>query len=85
MDQRESDPTGAFRGGSAGLEDTADAGGDDRARTSADGGPGATPAVGLPPDEEDRVTEGLAATSEIADRDAQDRAERRGDGTPRPD
>ena len=81
MDQRESDPTGAFRGGSAGLEDEQDAG---QANDSDRDGGAAASAVGLPPDERDRVTEGLAATSEIADRDAQDRAETEGDGTPRP-
>ena len=69
MDQRESDPTGAFRGGSAGLAD--------------DPATEATEATVLPHDEKDRVTEGIAATSEIADRDAQERAERRGDGTTR--
>ena len=73
MDQRESDPTGAFSGGSAGLAD-------DAATEATE----ATEATVLPGDEKDRVTEGIAATSEIADRDAQERAEEQGDGTPRP-
>jgi hypothetical protein len=76
MNERESDPTGAFRGGSAGLEDEAEV-------DPAGGGDGPV-ATGLPPSERDRVTEGLAATSEIADRDAQESAEAQGDGTPRP-
>lgn len=63
MTESESDPTGAFRGGSAGLEDD-------------------TP--GVDEAERDVITSGTAATSEVADPEAQSDAEREGNGTPRP-
>jgi hypothetical protein len=80
MDQRESDPTGAFRGGSAGLEDDA--------KTELERhAPGA--ARSDKPDDDDEterevVTSGIASTSEVADPEAQANAERQGDGTPQP-
>jgi hypothetical protein len=80
MDQRESDPTGAFRGGSAGLEDDAKT---ELERHT----PGATRSD--KPDDVDEterevVTSGVASTSEVADPEAQANAERQGDGTPQP-
>ena len=75
MNERESDPTGAFRGGSAGLD-----GGE---RGAHDEPPAGDPA-GVDGAERDVITSGTAATSEVADRDAQTDAERQGDGTPRP-
>ncbi len=99
MDQRESDPTGAFSGGSAGLED------DNRTGTEFErhAPDGAQPGGGQPNDgrpatedgrtgeapgvaetERDVVTSGTAATSEVADPAAQADAEGQGDGTPRP-
>ncbi|HUQ78019.1 MAG TPA: hypothetical protein VM427_04000 [Patescibacteria group bacterium] len=44
----------------------------------------ANEAPGLDEAEREVVTSGTAATSEIADRDAQIKAERQGDGTPLP-
>lgn len=89
MDQRESDPNGAFRGGSAGLEDdtktelerhTPDgAQGDGPDRADRANRPDAADAA-----ERDVVTSGTAATSEVADPKAQARAEGQGDGTPQP-
>ncbi len=100
MDQRESDPTGAFSGGSAGLEDDATSG-TEFERHAPDG---AQPGGGQPNDgrpatedgrstnetpgvdgaERDTITSGTAATSEVADPAAQAEAEAQGDGTPRP-
>ena len=76
MDQRESDPTGAFSGGgAAGLEETTDL---DRHT------PKNEPATEVDETERDVVTSGTAATSEVADPEAQADAESRGDGTPLP-
>ena len=80
MNERESDPTGAFTsGGAAGLE-TDD--GDDDSRAPDSLRESVTPGV----DETERevITSGTAATSEVADRDAQDDAEGQGDGPPLP-
>ena len=89
MNQDESDPTGAFRGGSAGLE--ADAAGTEYERHAPGGAePGGgrpnTGSTGTGGDtaERDMIVEGTAATSEIADPEAQANAERQGDGTPQP-
>lgn len=96
MDKRESDPTGAFRGGSAGLED--DGKTTEFARHAPDG---AQPGGGQPNDgkrttdsgraasgvdetERDVITSGTAATSEVADPAAQGHAEGQADGTPQP-
>lgn len=81
MNQHEADPTGAFRGGSAGLE--TDETGTEYERHAPDG---ADPGGGLPNTgtERDVITSGTAATSEIGDPEAQEQAERQGDGTPRP-
>jgi hypothetical protein len=79
MNPRESDPTGAFTtGGAAGLEDEAS---DDSSRPP-DQAASVTPGV----DETERevITSGTAATSEVADRPAQEDAEGQGDGTPLP-
>jgi hypothetical protein len=93
MDERESDPTAAFRGGAAGIEPgAADAaspgGGDDGQRgeggAADDGGSTLTETPGVDENERRTIRSGMAATSEIGDRDAQDDAERQGDGTPRP-
>jgi hypothetical protein len=73
MNERESDPTGAFRGGAAGLEDDPD---------ETEGGRSETP--GVDETERDVITSGIAATSEIADPEAQANAEGQGDGTPQP-
>jgi hypothetical protein len=97
MDQKESDPTGAFSGGgAAGLENT------EFERHAPDGSQpgGGQPNSGKPAKEDGRsaadseanvdeaerdvVTSGTAATSEIADPEAQSNAERQGDGTPLP-
>lgn len=74
MTPRESDPNGANSGGgAAGLEPADGA----RPRSQADS---VTPGV----DETERqtITSGIAQTSEVADRDAQDAAEAEGQGTP---
>jgi hypothetical protein len=103
MNERQSDPTGAFSGGGAagvheaGTEferhapDGAQAGGgrpnDGRPATSREPGAAMDPlteADGVDAAERARVTEGTAATSEIADPAAQADAERQGDGTPLP-
>jgi hypothetical protein len=76
MDQRESDPTGAFSGGGAARLD------DERTELERHD-PSAT--AGDDADaEREAVVGGTAATSEIADPDAQDAAEAQGDGTPLP-
>ena len=91
MNQNESDPTGAFRGGSAGLED--DATGTEYERHAPGGSEpgGGQPNTGSTGDvdeagvgERATIVEGTAATSEIADPEAQANAERQGDGTPQP-
>ena len=88
MDQKESDPTGAFRGGSAGLDD--DATGTEYERHAPGGSEpgGGQPNTGSTGDASDAeratIVEGTAATSEIADPEAQTDAERQGDGTPQP-
>jgi hypothetical protein len=90
MNQNEADPTGAFRGGSAGLE--SEETGTEYERHAPDG---ADPGGGLPntgrdetggvdSGEREVITSGTAATSEIGDPEAQADAERQGDGTPRP-
>ena len=103
MNERESDPNGAFRGGSAGLEsDRAASGttGTEYERHAPDGAQpgGGQPNTGEPATDDGRtnetpgvdeaerevITSGTAATSEVADRDAQADAERQGDGTPLP-
>ena len=96
MNERESDPTGAFRGGAAGLEDDPRTG-TEYERHAPDGAEpgGGQPNTGSTGDDADAgdaagsaerttVVEGTAATSEIADPDAQANAERQGDGTPQP-
>ena len=91
MNERESDPTGAFHGGgAAGLDDAAD--GTPRVRPDREAG--RDPALpdsqadsvtpGVDDEERETITSGRAASSEIADRDAQDDAEAMGQGTPRP-
>ena len=84
MDQRESDPTGAFRGGSAGLEDDGEM--TELQRHSPDNGQadGSDQATAGGETEREVVTSGTAATSEIADPTAQAHAEGQGDGTPQP-
>jgi hypothetical protein len=97
MNPKESDPSGAFSGGgAAGLEPTdGQRSGSDGSRQT-DGQPNS----GNPPAEDGRhatgstteadqaerdvVTSGTAATSEIADPEAQRIAEQQGDGTPLP-
>ena len=100
MNERESDPTGAFRGGLAGLDDDPKTG-TEYERHAPDGaepgggqpntGSSATPdgvvesqTPGVDEAERDVITSGTAATSEVADPAAQGDAEGRGDGTPRP-
>jgi hypothetical protein len=97
MNERESDPTGAFRSGSAGLEtdqttgerqapDGAQPGrsrsDDDRPTTDDQRGDNEAP--GVDETERDVITSGTAATSEVADPAAQGHAEGKGDGTPQP-
>ena len=80
MDQRESDPTGALRGGSAGLEDDT--------KTELERHTPCAARSDQPDDvaetEREVVTSGIASTSEVADPEAQANAERQGDGTPQP-
>ena len=93
MDQHESDPTGAFRGGSVGLESkTAGTEYERHAPNGAEPGGGQPntgetgegDARGGDTGERDAVVGGKAATSEIADPQAQAEAEGQGDGTPQP-
>lgn len=81
MNQHEADPTGAFRGGSAGLEP--EESGTEYERHAPDGADagGGRPNTGS---ERDVITSGTAATSEIGDPQAQEHAERQGDGPPEP-
>ena len=75
MEQHESDPTGAFNGGGAArIEATAL-----ERHTPNESRPGEVDET-----ERDAVTSGTAATSELADPEAQEDAEDRGDGTPLP-
>jgi hypothetical protein len=78
MTPHESDPNGANSGGgAAGLEDEGGT-----ARDAAHPGSQAdsiTP--GVDEAERETITSGIAQTSEVADRDAQDDAEGQGDGT----
>ena len=79
MDPRESDPTGAFTSGAgAGLEDEV-LPGSSRPRGAAD-----SPTSEVDEAERQTITSATAATSEVADRDAQDDAEGQGDGPPLP-
>jgi hypothetical protein len=74
MDQRESDPTGAFSsGGAAGM---------DEERTELERHTPNGDQADVDVTERDRVTKGTAATSELADPEAQADAERHGGGTP---
>ena len=101
MNERESDPNGAFRGGSAGLASDGGASGTEYERHAPDGAQpgGGQPNTGEPATDDGRranetpgvdeaerevITSGTAATSEVADPDAQADAERQGDGTPLP-
>ena len=86
MTPRESDPNGANSGGGAARLDDAE---DDADVQEA--GPAARPqdeSASVTPDvdatERETITSGIAATSEVADRDAQDHAEGQGDGPPLP-
>jgi hypothetical protein len=75
MNPRESDPTGAFTGGgSAGLED----GTASNDRREPDGRDDAH----VDDAEREAITSGIAATSEVADREAQEDAAGQGDGPP---
>ena len=83
MNPREADPTGANSGGGeAGYADDAEDRGTDSSGRPESQAESVTPGV----DEAERqtITSGIAQTSEVADRDAQDDAERQGDGTPLP-
>ena len=87
MTPHESDPNGANSGGgAAGLEN--DTGPADQALdpSEARSAHPASQAESITPgvDEAERqtITSGIAQTSEVADRDAQDDAEGQGDGTP---
>ena len=94
MNERESDPTGAFsRGGTAGTEETeferhAPDGSQPGGGQPNSGRPGTDDArdatSGVDESEREVVTGGTAATSEIADDEAQLKAERQGDGPPLP-
>jgi hypothetical protein len=97
MNERESDPTGAFSGrGAAGTKTTefdrhAPDGGQPGGGQPNSGGPATedgrdrdSTAEGVDESERDLVTGGTAATSEIADDEAQSKAEDQGDGTPLP-
>lgn len=92
MNERESDPTGAFQGGSAGFESDAGASGTEYERHAPDGADagggqpntGATGDEGVDAGERGLIVEGGAATSEVADPDARADAERHGDGAPQP-
>jgi hypothetical protein len=83
MNPHEADPNGANSGGGdAGYaDDTSDRAGSGSARPGSQA-ESVTPGV----DEAERqtITSGIAQTSEVADRDAQDDAEGQGDGTPQP-
>jgi hypothetical protein len=79
MTPRESDPTGAFSGGGgAGLDAEAQREGRVDPARPRDASESASP--GVDEAERDIVTSGIAQTSEVADRDAQEDAESHGDG-----
>jgi hypothetical protein len=80
MDQRESDPTGAFRGGSAGLENDTKT---ELRRHTPDGTQADQSGAG-DETERDVITSGVAATSEVADPSAQANAKGQGHGTSQP-
>jgi hypothetical protein len=97
MNPKESDPSGAFSGGgAAGLEPTESqrspsdgsqpTGGqpDSDKPGTEDGGHAEGSTTEVDQAERDVVTSGTAATSEIADPEAQRTAEQQGDGTPLP-
>lgn len=81
MDERESDPTGAFHGGgSAQVEKEPHV----REHAARPDSPAESTTPGVDDAEREVVTSGTAATSEVADRDAQEEAEGAGDGPPLP-
>ena len=96
MNPKESDPSGAFSGGgAAGLEPTESqrsasdgsqpTDGHERDKPGTDDGrPAGGSTTEVDQAERDVVTSGTAATSEIADPEAQRMAEQQGDGTPLP-
>jgi hypothetical protein len=85
MNPRESDPTGAFsRGGAAGLQNGGDDG-DEPIPLQPPTDPAERIRPGIDETEREVITSGTAATSEVADRDAQDDAEGQGDGVPLPE
>lgn len=83
MNPREADPNGANSGGGeagyAGDTNAPDEGSPARPASQAES---VTP--GVDEAERETITSGIAQTSEVADRDAQDHAEGQGDGTPLP-
>jgi hypothetical protein len=97
MDERQSDPTGAFRGGSAGFADDPKTGTElerhapdgaqpgggqpNDGRPATDDGRTTNTAPGVDETERDVITSGTAATSEVGDPEAQSNAEGQGDGT----
>jgi hypothetical protein len=85
MNPRESDPNGANSGGGdAGYEDIGDratGAPDDPSRPE---GQAESITPGVDDAERQTITSGTAATSEVADRAAQQDAEGQGDGTPLP-
>ncbi len=87
MMPRESDPNGANSGGGvAGLENDAGPADEAHERSEVESAHPSSQAESITPgvDEAERqtITSGIAQTSEVADRDAQDDAEGRGQGTP---
>jgi hypothetical protein len=81
MTPHESDPNGANSGGGAArIEDDGDARAAGSEARPQDLSESATP--GVDTTERQTITSGIAQTSEIADRDAQEAAEGQGDGTP---
>lgn len=75
MNPHEADPNGANSGGGAAGLETDSSHPESQAES-------VTP--GVDEAERETITSGIAQTSEVADRDAQDDAEGRGDGTPLP-
>jgi hypothetical protein len=87
MTPRESDPNGANSGGgAAGIEndtEPADEAHDSsEVRSAHPGRQAESISPGVDEAERQAITSGIAQTSEVADRDAQDDAEGQGDGTP---
>jgi hypothetical protein len=87
MTPRESDPNGANSGGGAArLENDAGPADEAHERSEVESAHPSSQAESITPgvDEAERqtITSGIAQTSEVADRDAQDDAEGRGQGTP---